>query len=107
MAVGRELLTQDAAQRLLGRTVRRAVAVSVVEMSNTQVEGVQDDAALGLERIVSAELLPQPEGEGRQVEPGRAGTPVGQLLVAVLSGQVHALVVGERVGHRRLSLSGD
>ena len=44
--------------------------------------------ALGLERLVVAEVVPEPERDGRQLQAAPAATAVGLDLVAVIGGGV-------------------
>src|SRR5579862_8215207 len=52
------------------------VVVGQVEMRDTQVEGAVQDGALRLERSIVSEVLPQPEGHGRQQQAAPSTTAV-------------------------------
>ena len=72
VAMGGEVLRQDSAEVLLRRAEGRAVVVGKVEMGDAAVEGPANDRAPGFEGILAAEILPEPEGDGRQLQAGSA-----------------------------------
>ena len=84
VAVGLEVLGQDAPGVGLGRAVRRAVVVRQVEVVHAEVEGAAHDRALGLDRLVVAEVVPEAERDGGQLEPAHPAAAVGLDVVAVL-----------------------
>jgi hypothetical protein len=88
VAVRTEIVTQELAERLLGRTVRRAVVVREIEVRDPQVERAADDRAAPLERVDAAEVVPEPERDEGQVEPAPAAAPVAHRSVAVGGGHV-------------------
>ena len=67
---------------------RRAVVVAEVEMGHAAIECSQHDGALGVERTVVAEVLPQAERDRRQEETTRADPPIGHRVVAIRRGTV-------------------
>ncbi|CAM5540990.1 hypothetical protein SFUMM280S_06306 [Streptomyces fumanus] len=52
-------------------------------MGDAEVEGAAQDGALGLDGPVRAEVVPQAEREGGQLQAAAAGAPVGHVRVAV------------------------
>ena len=52
---------EDAGEVRLGAAVGGSVVVGQVEVGDAQVEGPTHDGALGVERPVVTEVLPQPE----------------------------------------------
>ena len=71
VAVGAEVAREDRAEVALGRAVGRAVVVRQVEVRDAAVERPAQCRLLALERHVVAEVVPQAEGDGGQVEPER------------------------------------
>ena len=71
VAVRAQVVAQHAAERLLGRAVRRAVVVREVEMGDAEVERAAEDRAARLERAVAAEVVPEPERDRGQLEAAR------------------------------------
>ena len=80
---GREVLGEHAAEVLLGRAVRRAVVVGEVEVRDAEVERAAQDRALALERLVVAEVVPQAERDGGELEAAAPAAAVGHRVVAV------------------------
>ena len=79
-----EVLGEEAAEVLLRAAVRRAVVVRQVEVRHAPVEGPAQDRPLGLLGAVGAEVLPEPQGQRRQLEPAAAGVAVVHRVVAVV-----------------------
>ena len=77
VAVRREVLAEDPAEVGLGRAVGRAVVVRQVEVGHAAVEGPAEDGALGLERLVVPEVVPEPERD-RRAAPARCGRSGGR-----------------------------
>ena len=69
VAVAGEVLAEDLPERLLGRAVRRAVVVREVEVRDPELERAADDLARPLERRGAAEVVPEAEGDLRQLQP--------------------------------------
>ena len=88
VAVAGEVLAEDAAEVGLGRPVGRAVVVGQVEVGDAEVERAPQDVALGLERLVVAEVVPQAERDRREVEAAAADAAVGHAPVAAGGGNV-------------------
>jgi hypothetical protein len=80
-----QLARQQLPEQLLRRPERRAITVGDVEVGDPEIEGVQDDLALGVVRMVGPEFLPEAEREDRQVESARSGAPEGQLLAGLMA----------------------
>ena len=76
VAVAGEVLAEDLPERLLGRAVRRAVVVREVEVRDPELERAADDLARPLERRGAAEVVPEAEGDLRQLQPPRADAAV-------------------------------
>ena len=83
VAIGTEVAREDAAEILLGRAVGRPVIVGEIEMGDAAVEGAAEHRAAGLEHVDAAEILPEPQRNGGQVEPAPAGAAVGHALIAL------------------------
>jgi hypothetical protein len=88
VAQGGEVGGHDAAEVLLGRAGRRAVVIGEVEVRDAEVERAAQDRALVVERVVVAEVVPEPQRDGREQEAAAAGAPVGHRVVAILGGGV-------------------
>ena len=56
-------------------------------MGDAEVEGAADDRALVLERLVVAEVVPQAERDGGELEAAAAAAAVGHRVVAVRGGR--------------------
>ena len=57
-------------------------------MGDAQIEGPSQDGALGVERPVVAEVLPQPERHRGQEQTAAPTTAIGHGPVAILGGKV-------------------
>ena len=68
VAVRAEVLREDRAEVALGAAVGRAVVVGQVEVRDAAVERPPQDGPLGLQGLVVAEVVPQPERDGRELE---------------------------------------
>ena len=88
VAIGREILLQQAPERLLRRAVGRAVVVGEVEVRDAEVERAAHDRAARLERPIGAEVLPQAERDRRQQQPSPPAAVVAHAVVAVGGGYV-------------------
>ena len=105
VAVGREVLAQDPPEVDLGAAVRRAVVVGQVEVGDPEVEGGVDHLPLLRERRRVAEVVPEPQGEQRQLEAAAPAEAVGHGVVAIGGGLVGhragsgSVGVGDRVHH--------
>ena len=88
IAVVSEVGAKDPTEVGLGAAIRRPVVVGQVEMRNAQVEGPVQDGALGVERPVIAEVLPEPERHRRQQQAAASAATVGHGVVAVLDRKV-------------------
>src|SRR5699024_7283854 len=66
------------------------VCVTVIDMGNTSVKGVVDDLALLLPGGGVAEVLPQAEGDQRQLQPTPSAVAHRHVVVSVLGWCVHA-----------------
>ena len=96
---GRRSCSQQRAEVLLGRAVRRAVVVGQVEVGDAEVEGAAHDRAAVLERPVAAEVLPEAERHRRQLQPAAAAAAVLHAVVALGRGGVrHACSSGRGAG---------
>ena len=79
VAVGPEVLAEEAAEVGLRRPVRRPVVVREVEVQDPEVEGAPEDRAARLERPVVAEVVPEPERD-RRAAAGRCGRCGGYCI---------------------------
>ena len=83
-----QVLGEDAPEVLLGRTEGRAVVVGEVELGDAQVEGGADDGPLPGEGRVVTEVVPEPQGDGRQLQAAVADVAEPGGGIAVLCGPV-------------------
>src|SRR5674476_1196300 len=63
-----EVFGHRAAEVALRRTVRRAVVVREGEVSDAEVERSVQDRALGFKRLVVADVVPETQGDRREVQ---------------------------------------
>jgi hypothetical protein len=68
VAVAGEVLAEDLPELLLGRAVLRAVVVREVQVRDPELERAADDRARPLERRGAAEVVPEAEGDLRQLQ---------------------------------------
>ena len=83
-----EVRPEDAPEVRLCGPGRRAVVVAEVEMGHAAIECPQHDGALGVERTVVAEVLPQAKGDRGQQKTTRADPPIGHRVVPIRGGTV-------------------
>ncbi len=83
VAVRPQVLGHDPAEVDLRAAGGRAVVVGEVDVADTQVECPPQDRPLGLQGPVVAEVVPQAEGDRRQVEAAASTAAVVHGLVAV------------------------
>jgi hypothetical protein len=57
-------------------------------MGHPAIEGAMQDCAVGLLRPVVPEVLPEPEGQSRKLEPAASGEAVLRVVIAVRGGFV-------------------
>src|ERR1035437_9697837 len=76
VAMTDEILHQDATGVFLGGTGRRAVVVGEIEVGDPAVEGAVHDPPSLLEIVNPAEVMPEPEGYGRQEQTGIAAAVI-------------------------------
>src|SRR5262249_27057409 len=86
--MGAEVVPHDPPERLLRRAIRGAVVVREVEVGDASVERATEELAAVLERGVAAEVLPEPERDGRQLHTAAAAPPVRHPAVALGRGSV-------------------
>ncbi|MBG9885556.1 hypothetical protein ABE10_02925, partial [Bacillus toyonensis] len=94
VAVGPQILREDAAEVLLRRSVGRTVVVRQIEVRDTPVERVAQERALVVERDVVAEVPPQAQRDRRQVQPGGADATEARPVVTGRCGRVGPVYVG-------------
>src|SRR6185295_2426517 len=70
------------------RAVGRPVVVGQVEVGHAEVERAAQDGALGAERLVVTEVVPQPERYRRQQQPAATRAAIAQVLVTVRGGDI-------------------
>ena len=95
VAVGLEVALQVLAKIGLGAAVGRAVVVGQVEVGDAQVKGRAQHVALGLEGRSVAEVVPQAQRDGGELEAAFAAGAVGNLAVVALGLGVVMLHGGE------------
>src|SRR5262249_5859198 len=88
VAVGREVVAQDPAERLLGGTVGRAVVVREVEVRAAAVEGAAGHGAAAVERHGAAEVVTQSERHGGKRKAAAPDAAILHPSIAVLRGDV-------------------
>src|SRR5262249_17883767 len=59
------------------------VVVGQVKVGHTQVKRAEDDRTLQVQRPVGTEVLPEPKGDLRQLDPAAAAAAVGRAVVPV------------------------
>ena len=96
VTIGREVLGEDPAEVLFGRTERRPVVVGQIELGDAQVEGLAHDGPLAGEGRVIAEVVPQTQRDGRQLQAAVADVAEASLRVAVRRGPIVRLEVTAR-----------
>src|ERR1044072_5211760 len=79
---------EHAPEVLLRGAVRRPVVVSQVEVGDPELKSAPDYRAARFKGKVVAEVVPQAEGEQRQVEPAATGPPIPHAVVAIVCGDV-------------------
>src|SRR5438445_1050383 len=90
VAVSGQVGSEDVAEALLGRAVRRPIVVRQVEVRDAEIEGAADDGPLRLDRALAPEVLPEPKGHGGQLEPAATGASVWHAGVTVLVRRDHS-----------------
>ena len=95
VAVGTEVVIHEAAHRLLGRAVRRAVVVGEVEVCDAVVESVARDVAAALVGVHAAEVVPEAEADLGQ-EHAAVSAALVQALVGIAPGG-GKVFVGEHI----------
>ena len=88
VTVGAQVLLEQAAERLLGRSVGRPVVVREIEVRDAAVERAPQHRARRLERLVAAEVLPEPQRDRRQLQAPAPAPPVRHGVVALVTGHV-------------------
>ena len=88
VAVVAEVGVEDATEIRLGAAVRGAVVVGEVEVGDAQVESAAQDRTLVLERLLFAEVLPEPERDRRQEQAAAPAAAVGHRVVAALGRKI-------------------
>ncbi len=78
-----KIFLEDAAEVALGASIRRAVVVGEIEMSDAEIERGAQDLALALERRVVAEVVPEPQRQGRQLQAAAADRAIRELVISV------------------------
>src|ERR1019366_9379433 len=89
IAVGSEILAEEAAEILFGGAVGRAVIVGEVEVGDAEREGAAEHGAGVLEAVDAAEVVPETKGNGRQEETARTAAAIGHGVVASGGGSDH------------------
>src|SRR5439155_2880125 len=83
-----QVLVHEEPEVLLRRAVRWAVVVREVEVRDPEVEGSPDYRSARVEGTIVAEVVPEAERDGRELEAAPTGAVVGHLPVAAFSGNV-------------------
>ena len=81
--MAREVCRHQAAEVLLGGSIRRPVVVGEIEVSDARVERAEADVALHREGTVMAEVVPQAERDQREAQPAATTAAVLHRVVAV------------------------
>ncbi len=83
IAQARKFGAHDLAEGRLGAAGRRAVIVGEVEMGDAEIEGRAAHVDLAVMRRIAAEIVPEAERNGRQLQAGTARAVVLHLRIAV------------------------
>src|SRR6185369_8155023 len=67
IAISGEIGLQDAPEILFGRTRRRTVIVGEIKVGDSEIEGPAQHRTAILEHINSAEIVPEAEGNRREI----------------------------------------
>ena len=94
IAVGGEVLAEEAAEILFGGAVGRAVIVGEVEVGDAEREGAAEHGAGVFEAVDAAEVVPETEGNGGQEETARAAAAIGHGVVAGGRSSEHVRISG-------------
>ena len=101
IAVGGEILAEEAAEILFGGTVGRAVIVGEVEVGDAEREGAAEHGAGVIEAVDATEVVPEAEGNGGQEETARAAAAIGHGVVAGGGGSEHVRALRTFMVHGR------
>ncbi len=84
VAVRGKVVGQHPPEVDLGRAVRRPVVVGQIEVGDAEIERATHDRPLRVVGPVVAEVVPQPERHGGQLEPAAPATAVLHRVVSVV-----------------------
>ena len=87
--IGGQILPEDLAEVLLGSPGLGTVVVGQVEVGNAVVKGRAAEITHIFIGSRVAEVVPEPQGEGSQLQAGSAAAPVGDRLIAGRSRLIH------------------
>jgi hypothetical protein len=85
MSLG-QILGEDLAEGVLGAARGWAVVVGQVEVRDAEVEGPAGHGAAVLERVHAAEVVPEPERDGGQLDATPAAASVEHGVGALVGG---------------------
>ncbi|MNK50277.1 hypothetical protein D3C87_691520 [compost metagenome] len=87
--VGSQILLQNLPKKLFRRSWRRAVIISQIKMSYTQIKSSTDHFASVLELVDAAKIMPKTQRNRRKLKAGSAYTVVFHALIAVFACSVY------------------
>ena len=89
IAVGHEVLVQDAAEVLLGTARLRAIVVGQVKVSDAVVEGGEAELLHGLIAARVTKIVPEPQRDSRQQQAAFAAAVIRHGRIACIGCLIH------------------
>ncbi|MNI77439.1 hypothetical protein D3C73_1337320 [compost metagenome] len=89
IAVRLEVFLQDRTESLFRRPRRRSVVIGKVEVGDSQIERSAHHRSAVLKDIVAAEVMPQPEGNRRQLQAAASAAVIFHVLVSFRVCRIH------------------
>ena len=86
VTIRQEIILHQSAHGFLSASVRRAIVVGKVEVSDSVVEGIVGDGTASLVRIHSSEVVPESQTNLRQQDSALAASLVKRLCIAIAIG---------------------
>src|SRR5258708_18979802 len=95
-----EILAHEPSEILFGGAIRRTIVVGKVKVRDAVVKRITDDLALGRERPVVAEVVPEAQRDRRQLQTRVPHTAIAEMAIAIGSGSIWFVREGKAVVHR-------
>jgi hypothetical protein len=76
IAIRRKIDLEQPAKSFFRRAIRRSVVIGQIEMRDAEIERAPHDGASVFKRVGAAEIMPQAEGNQRQLESRPSATAV-------------------------------